>query len=47
MESEYEIHKVSRQKSFIDPWLSDMWGLLWNLWLKDKKVEVREELHFS
>lgn len=47
-ESEYEIHKVSRQKvKPIDPWLSDMWGLLWNLWLKDKKVEVREELHFS
>ncbi|AZA90963.1 Uncharacterised protein [Chryseobacterium nakagawai] len=47
-EREYETHKVSRLNvKIIDPWLSDMWGLLWNLWLIGKKVEVREELHFS
>jgi len=28
-------------------WTSDMWSVLWNLWLSDKKTKISDELSFS
>lgn len=36
----------SRQKG-IQAWCSDMWAVLWNLWLQGKKVEIHPEMSFS
>ncbi|MGE8428412.1 MAG: hypothetical protein ACN6O7_11070 [Sphingobacterium sp.] len=36
----------SRQKG-IQAWCSDMWAVLWNLWLQGKKVEIHSEMNFS
>ena len=28
-------------------WCADMWAVLWNLWVRDKKVEVSDKMSFS
>lgn len=47
-EREYPITKEYRSKRRgIEAWCADMWAVLWNLWLIDKKVEVHHEMDFS
>lgn len=31
----------------IQAWCADMWAVLWNLWLHDKKVEIHAEMDFT
>lgn len=35
------------KKRGIQAWCADMWAVLWNLWLQDKKVEIHPEMAFS
>ncbi|MEN5055875.1 hypothetical protein [Sphingobacterium kitahiroshimense] len=44
-ESVFLISKGSKRE--IQSWCADMWALLWNLWLENKKVLIHEELEFS
>src|SRR5690606_9917195 len=37
-------YKMARKG--LNPWYSDMWSLLWNLWLSDKTVKIHAELEF-
>lgn len=47
-ELNYVHYKKSRSRNpGIQAWCSDMWAVLWNLWLFDKQVELHEELNFS
>ncbi|GHE31815.1 hypothetical protein [Sphingobacterium griseoflavum] len=47
-EEEYAINKEYRSKKRgIQAWCADMWAVLWNLWLLDKKVEIHPEMDFS
>jgi hypothetical protein len=47
-EKEYPIKKEYRSKKRgIQAWCADMWAVLWNLWLTDKKVEIHPEMDFS
>lgn len=41
--------KKSKDQSYheIQIWCADMWGVLWNLWKREKKTEVIKELNFS
>ncbi|QNL49829.1 hypothetical protein H8S90_24535 [Olivibacter sp. SDN3] len=39
---EYKSKKIG-----IQSWCADMWAVLWNLWLYDKKVEIHAEMAFS
>jgi len=47
-EEDYADKKSFRsQRKGIQAWCSDMWAVLWNLWLDDKKVEIHAEMTFS
>lgn len=47
-EEEYSTKKEYRSKKRgIQAWCADMWAVLWNLWLMDKKVEIHSEMDFS
>lgn len=47
-EKEYAEKKDFRSKKRgIQAWCADMWAVLWNLWLLDKKVEIHPEMDFS
>lgn len=47
-EKEYSEKKEYRSKKRgIQAWCADMWAVLWNLWLQDKKVEIHPEMDFS
>ncbi|MBL1408204.1 hypothetical protein [Sphingobacterium faecale] len=35
------------KKRGIQAWCADMWAVLWNLWLHEKKVEIHPEMNFS
>jgi len=46
--------KIVEEKKDSDPnynplqiWCADMWGVLWNLWKRNKKTKVIDELNFS
>jgi hypothetical protein len=47
------IQMMSYQRRFpigsgqIQFWTAEMWSLLWNLWLHDKKTKITDELNFS
>lgn len=47
-ENEYPTKKEYRSnKRGIQSWCSDMWAVLWNLWLESRKVEIHPEMEFS
>ncbi|MBB2951296.1 hypothetical protein [Sphingobacterium sp. JUb56] len=47
-ETEYSVNKIMRHSSKgIQAWCADMWAVLWNLWLDDRKVEIHSEMNFS
>lgn len=47
-EKSYATTKEYRSKKRgIQAWCADMWAVLWNLWLHDKKVEIHPEMSFS
>jgi len=47
-ETEFKSKKEFRSaKGGIQAWCADMWALLWNLWLIDRKVKIHKEMDFS
>lgn len=45
---DYEKNKEFRSKrQGIQSWCADMWAVLWNLWIFNKKVKIHSELSFA